>query len=80
MIRINVHEAKARLSGYLESVERGEIVVICRRNVPIAEIHPIRRAREQPRKLGLARGSCRLAPDFDVLPADLLAAFEGRTG
>ena len=33
MIRINIAEAKARLSRYLENVERGETVVLCRRNV-----------------------------------------------
>ncbi len=35
MITINTHEAKAKLSEYLAAVEAGEIVQICRRNVPI---------------------------------------------
>ena len=41
MIRVNVAEAKAHLSRYLESVERGETVVLCRRNVPVAEIRAL---------------------------------------
>lgn len=40
MIRLNIHEAKTHLSRYLPEIERGETVVLCRRNVPIAEIRP----------------------------------------
>lgn len=77
--KINVHEAKANLSRYLERVERGETVTICRRNVPIAELRPVAGSRAvQPRPLGLARGSARIAADFDELPDELLAGFEGR--
>lgn len=77
-IRINVHEAKAHLSRYLDRVSRGDRVVICRRNVPIAELCPIAAERTAPRPLGLARGSAVMAPDFDVLPDELIEAFEGR--
>lgn len=34
----NVAELKKHLSSYLEMVERGEEVCICRRNVPIARL------------------------------------------
>jgi prevent-host-death family protein len=78
-IRVNVHEAKANLSQYLERVERGETVTICRRNVPVAELRPLSSPRRaQPRLLGLAPGSARLAPDFDDLPDDVAAAFDGQ--
>ena len=46
MIRINIAEEKAHFSRYIESVERGETVTVCRRNVPVAEI----RALPQPRR------------------------------
>jgi antitoxin (DNA-binding transcriptional repressor) of toxin-antitoxin stability system len=72
-IRVNVHEAKANLSHYLEHVEKGETVTICRRNIPVAELR-----RDRPRPLGLAPGSARMTPDFDVLPEELAAAFDGR--
>ncbi|MBX3131466.1 MAG: type II toxin-antitoxin system Phd/YefM family antitoxin [Polyangiaceae bacterium] len=78
MVRVNVQEAKTNLSAYLERVEAGETVVLCRRNVPIAEMRPIARAPGTRRKLGQARGTCRLAEDFDVLPEELLTAFEGK--
>jgi prevent-host-death family protein len=78
-IKINVHEAKANLSRYLERVERGETVTICRRNVPVAELRPAAAARGgRARPLGLARGTARMAEDFDALPDDLIAGFEGR--
>ncbi len=41
MIRVNIHEAKTHLSKYLEKVAEGETIILCKRNVPIAEIRPI---------------------------------------
>ena len=77
MIRVNVAEAKAHLSRYLESVERGETVVLCRRNVPIAEIRALPRPAREPRPVGIDRGMTIPATFFEPLPDDLLAAFEG---
>ncbi len=79
MIRINVHEAKTHLSRYLERVEAGEVVVLCRRNVPVAEIRPLPSERTEPRPIGLHRGRFAV-PDsfFEPLPEELLEAFEGR--
>ena len=36
MIIVNLHEAKAKLSEYAAAVERGEAVLLARRNVPVA--------------------------------------------
>jgi prevent-host-death family protein len=79
MQTINIHEAKAKLSEYLSAVEAGETVVICRRNVPVAEIVPIRQARKEPRPVGLACDADYEIPAsfFEPLPDDLLAAFNG---
>jgi len=41
MIRLNIHEAKTHLSKYLAKLEKGETIVLCRRNQPIAEIRSI---------------------------------------
>jgi antitoxin (DNA-binding transcriptional repressor) of toxin-antitoxin stability system len=38
MIRVNVHEAKTNLSKLLKKVEEGETVLICNRNVVVAEL------------------------------------------
>ncbi len=75
MIQINIAEAKARLSRYLENVERGETVVLCRRNVPIAEIRPLTKPPAHERPVGIDRGMT--VPDsfFEPLPDDVLEAF-----
>ena len=77
-MNVNVVEAKARLSNLLARVERGETVIICNRNRPVAELCPVRASRKKPRPLGLASGSF-VVPDsfFEPLPAKLLHAFEG---
>jgi prevent-host-death family protein len=41
MIRVNVHDAKTHFSKYLDAVAKGETILVCRRNVPIAEIKPL---------------------------------------
>jgi prevent-host-death family protein len=80
MIRVNIADVKARLSRYLEAVEAGETIVLCRRNVPIAEIRPIRKAPEKQRPVGIDRGMTVPASFFEPLPDDLLDAFEGHGG
>lgn len=78
MIMINIHEAKAKLSEYLDAVARGEQVVICKRNQPVAELRAVTRKRLEPRPIGLMRGQFEV-PDsfFEPLPDDILEEFEG---
>ena len=78
MIRVNIAEAKAHLSSYLDAVQKGEIVVLCRRNVPIAEIRPLPRRLLEPRPVGIDRGMTVPASFFEPLPGELLDTFEGR--
>lgn len=41
MIRVNMHEAKTRLSELVKAVEdHGETVILQRHGKPVAEIHP----------------------------------------
>lgn len=78
MLIVNIFEAKAKLSEYLDLAARGERVLICKRNRPVAELHAVASARTEPRPIGLARG--RLAvPEafFAPLPVAVLDAFEG---
>ncbi len=78
MIKVNIHEAKVHLSRYLRRAEEGEVVVLCRRNVPVAEIRPIPATRVQPRPVGLARGRFAVPESFfEPLPDELVVAFEG---
>ena len=77
MIRVSVTEAKAYLSRYLRIVERGETVVVCRRNVPIAEMRALPTPIREPRPVGIDRGMTVPAAFFEPLPDDLQAAFDG---
>jgi antitoxin (DNA-binding transcriptional repressor) of toxin-antitoxin stability system len=78
MIRLNIHEAKTHLSRYLHHLARGEVILLCKRNVPIAEIRPLPAARTEPRPIGLEEGSFSVPPTFfEPLPEELLDAFEG---
>ena len=79
MIRLNIHEAKTHLSRYLERLARGETILLCKRNIPIAEIRPLPPHRKAKRPIGLAKGKLKVPPDFfEPLPADLINAFHGQ--
>ena len=80
MIKINISEAKAHFSRYIESVERCETVTVCRRNIPVADIRPLPQQPRERRPVGIDRGMEILASFFEPIPDDLLAAFEGEGG
>jgi prevent-host-death family protein len=78
MIMVNVYEAKARLSEFLEAAGRGERVVICNRNRPVAELRPVPASTARAVKLGQASGKVRIPQAFfDPLPDDVLEDFLG---
>lgn len=78
MIRVNVTDARAKLSAYLKLVELGQTIVICRRNVPVAQLRAIVAATDDRRPVGIDRGM--RVPDsfFEPLPSELVDAFEGK--
>lgn len=78
MIRVNLSEARAQLSRMVDAASRGERVVLCRRNVEIAEILPLPRPPTRRRPIGIDRGLDIPDSFFEPLPEDLLRAFEGR--
>jgi prevent-host-death family protein len=79
VIRINISEAKTHLSKYLRRVKEGETIILCERNVPIAEIGPIKPESSQLRPIGLDKGRLTVPPSFfEPLPEWLLDAFEGK--
>jgi prevent-host-death family protein len=73
---INIYDAKSQLSRLVDRAAAGEEVVIARHGRPIAKLVPYRAVRKA-RRLGQFRGQVRIARDFDDLPPDLQAAFEG---
>lgn len=68
MVKVNIHEAKAKLSYFLKLVQDGQTVIICNRNVPIAELKPT-----SPRSDRVAGMGRKMYPDWS---GDLSAAAE----
>ena len=68
MNKINIADARAHLSSYLARVEAGETITLCRRNVPVAEIRPLRTESADLRPIGIDHGMT--VPDsfFEPLP------------
>ena len=79
MIQVNVQEAKTHLSRYLAAVEKGEVVILCRHNKPIAELRAISAEPEQRKvpRFGLWDGFGVSESFFEPLPNDILKAFYG---
>jgi prevent-host-death family protein len=70
---VNIFEAKARLSEFVDRAGGGERIVICRRNQPVAELVPIRPSRLNPRAIGGAKSQFQVPyAFFEPLPDDLL--------
>ena len=79
MIMVNIAEAKAKLSEFLEAVARGEQVVICKHNRPVAELRPVEATRTAPRDLSPMFPDWKIDPAFfDPLSEEEIAAWEGR--
>jgi antitoxin (DNA-binding transcriptional repressor) of toxin-antitoxin stability system len=65
MFKANVFEVKAKLSEFLDRAARGERIVICRHNEPVAELRAVEGARTEPRAIGPLPDR----PTFDVPPS-----------
>ena len=77
----NVHEVRDNLAEYLAAAERGEEVLICRRNQPVARLVAVQGARPRAaRPLGGAPDAGTAWDDAfaEPLPATLLAALAGQ--
>jgi prevent-host-death family protein len=78
VVKVNLYEAKARLSALVERAAAGEEIVIAKAGRPLARLMPL--AEDGERRPGRAKGRIRIGVDFDApLPPDLAAAF-GTTG
>jgi prevent-host-death family protein len=78
MIVVNIFEAKAKLSEYLDMAAHGERVLICKRNRPVVELHAVESARTTPRPTGLGRGRMTVPPSFfEPLPGHALSGLGG---
>ncbi len=76
MIKVNIHQAKTHFSKYLAKLKKGEVIVICSRNVPVAELRGIKEQPMNPRPIGLAKDQFKIPKTFfEPLPEDFLSHF-----
>ena len=75
----NIHEVRENLAEYLAAAVRGEEVLICRRNQPVARLVAIARGPRKPRPVGRAldAGTPLPASFWEPLPQELLDALAG---
>lgn len=79
MVKVNMHEAKSQLSKLVDAAQNGEEVVVARAGRPVARIVPFAEV-SSPVRIGLFAGErFKMAEDFDELPDDIAAAFEGNS-
>lgn len=77
-MRIELDDAEAHFSRYIDRVEKGETITLCRRSVEVAEIRPLSPMPQHPRRVGIDRGMKVPASFFDPLRSALLDVFEGK--
>jgi prevent-host-death family protein len=74
-----VHEAKTHLSKLIERAERGEEVIIARKDKPVVRLQPLAQEAKPKRQPGMLKGILPEIPDsafFDRLPEDELKLWE----
>ena len=64
MIMVNIYEAKAKLSEYVQAAAGGERVLICNRNQPVAELRAVEQKRTEPRPIGGGSYTYDVPPTF----------------
>ena len=79
MIQVNIQEAKTHLSRFVDEVEKGEVVILCRHNKPIAELRRLKESElpKEPRRFGLWDGFGVSESFFEPLPDDLMKGLYG---
>ncbi len=75
-IRVGVRELRDNLSGYLRQAQQGASIVVMSHDEVVAEIVPPSPADRPRRYPGALKGQIKMAPDFDTLPDEIIAAFE----
>lgn len=74
--RPGVREFRGKMADFLRQVQEGRLFLIMSRDEVLAELRPPAPRIRPGRQPGALRGRIRMAPDFDAMPSDLLAAME----
>ncbi len=75
--QIGVREFRGNLAAILRAAQQGQSFLVMSHDEVLAELGPPRAALRPARQPGALRGKIRMAPDFDTMPDDVLAAMEG---
>ena len=78
--KVGVREFRGNLTGFLRQVRQGQSFLVTSYDEVLAEVRPPPPSERPRRRPGALRGRIRMAPDFDELPPDILAAMEGEHG
>ena len=75
MIKANINEVKAHFSSYVRRARAGETVIVCERNIPVAELRQIETDKHKKEVvLGSMKGMIWVADDaFDPMTEGELA-------
>ena len=77
MRKVNIYEAKTRLSQLVARASAGEDIVIARAGRPVARLTRLE-PQARKRRLGVLDGRFRIPDDFNrPLPDRIIRAFEG---
>ena len=74
--RVGVREFRGNLLGFMRQVRQGSSFLVTSRGEVVAVVQPPQTSPSPRRQPGTLRGKIRMAPDFDVLPGDILSVME----
>lgn len=77
-MQVTIADAKARLAEIIRLAEGGQEIVLTRHGTPVARLGPASGGGATS-LIGALAGQIEIADDFDTLPPDVLAAFQGET-
>ena len=79
-MQVTIHQAKTRLSKLIAAAERGEEVIIARRDKAVVQLNPVREVRGTSRIGGLKGKRYRMGANFDnpALNEKIAKSFNGR--
>jgi antitoxin (DNA-binding transcriptional repressor) of toxin-antitoxin stability system len=77
--RVGIREFRRNLTGFLRQAREGRSFLVTSRDQILAAVGPPPAVRLH-RRPGALHGKIWMAPDFDMLPSDVLVAMEGEDG
>jgi antitoxin (DNA-binding transcriptional repressor) of toxin-antitoxin stability system len=76
MISANISEIKTNFSYYINlAVKKGEQIIICNHNIPVAELRATSTVKKGKRKLGVCKDKILLPDDFNETSQDIIKSF-----